>query len=309
MEEKLEEKKTEEQNDDKQKPGTLYETTHHGSFYCSFDENDNCPCLLCHSCEMAYESLSPPWMRLFHLAKYRAILSDIPFPSPQPMLSYVEPFEPDTFEFPIPSTNDIVQFFIEEVDGVVKPKLIYFSPYIQYYVFWAVTGGRICSNRNKQLFVLWNHKHKPIDIKSISQLQSPQNTHLWKTISNSSAPDFELFYKISETCQDVFDELLRIISNYDRRKTGSQIASVIHRNINSMPSFKTFRQDIKKDFEHKKYMWEYCQRKRGGNQGLEKPSNPTRYVLPCVHKMMVQYHAWLPNFRTRKKRQQTIFQQ
>ena len=279
-------------------------TVHHGTFVCNFDEDDNCSCKLCTTCANAMDNDQPTYMCLFYKAEYRALQTDTIFPVREPMLSHTEPFDPETFRWEPPAVLDVLKnYFLDENND---PKYMG-GPHIQSHILWAVTDGRICANRNKQLFVLWNLKHKPVDIRSISQLQMPQNTHLWKTLPHED--NFETLYRITETCQDVFDEYVRLLgkSNTKKRYNSDTSASfVMWRNYNNMPSFKTFRKDVRSDFEHKKYQWKYARRRLGGNNGLAEPCKPTKKVLPCVHKMLIQYHSWLPNFRTKRKRQKQL---
>ena len=274
---------------------------------CNFEEDENCNCLLCSTCELANDPRNPPWMKLFFTSKYKALTTNTPFPDQKPMLSFIEPFDKETFVFQFPTVKDVLQNFLVEVDGLVRPRMELFGSQTQYYVLWYVTSGRICANRNKTLFILWNHKAKPIDLKSISQLQNQDNCKHWKAFS--SGPNFEFYYKLCEICQDVFDELVKILATYNRQRKylkNHHPGFVIHRNLNNMPSFKTFRKDITNDFEHKKYVWTYATKKLGGNQGFAKPCEPTRLMLPCIHKMLVQYHSWLPNFRSKRQKQKTL---
>ena len=290
---------------------TMYiETVNYGNYKCIWEEDDNCRCIQCQACRDAYEP-NPPWLRSFFFSKYRAIQKDIPFPSQKPMLSNTNDFDADRFYWNAPSVKDVMQYFLVEHDGVVQPVNSTLGMDTPYHVFWAVTGGRLCANRNKQLFVLWNHRQKKIASanynkyqENIAQLQHPQNSHLWKTARSDT--DFETFYRITECCQDVFDELVRQVGKYCMRKgytSDTQPMYVTHHNLLNMPSFKTFRKDVKSDYDHNRYKWEYARRIKGGNQGVTRPEKPTQCIIPCIHKMMVQYHSWLPNFRTRKKRQ------
>ena len=306
-EEKLEQKETPVEPN-----SCVINTVNHGTYTC-FWEDENCNCIQCQACRDAYEQ-NPPWLRSFLFTKYRAIQKDMPFPEREEMLSYVEPFDSEKFYWKAPTVQEAMQYFLVENNGNVQPACMTIGPDTPYHVFWAVTGGRLCSNRNKQLFVLWNHKRKKVGNsqygtynKAIAQLQNQKNTHLWKTARSDT--DFETFYRITECCQDVFDELVRQLGKYCMRKgytTDTSPMYVAHRNLNNMPSFKTFRKDVKNDFDHNRYKWEYASRIRGGNQGIAPPGKPTRLVIPCIHKMMVQYHSWLPNFRTRKKRQTVL---
>ena len=74
-------------------------------------------------------------------------------------------------------------------------------------------------------------------------------------------------------------------------------------NCNEMPSYKTFRSDVTKDFEHKKYRWRFTPRALGGNNGLAKEPEPVKVKIQCVHKILQMYKDWLPVFRKRTKKQ------
>ena len=278
---------------------------HHKSFTCLWNDDnvENPEICECERCRLVRKSLetNPPFLKLFHKAHLVAFENDVPFPDKKLMQANPTEFDPESYDWSPPEVQEILdRLTVQELDGSIKPVCL--GPNAIYDIFFLVTGGRICADRNKQLYVLWNKDNQPITVENISQLQNKDNTHLWKTVPKERA--FDMFYRIAESVQDCFDAYVRLVGKHANKTKSRRLKQRFH-NFNEMPSVKAFRKDVASDYAHKNYRWEYAPTNLGGNCGLDKPAKPTRMVIPPIHKMSVEYHAFLPSFRKRRKKKQS----
>ena len=275
----------------------------HGNWECYGQEADGCPCKRCN----AYRKTSlqePTYLQWFHNLEGRAYDFDYVFPDfkNSKILSAVQPFDPFNYEPHFQSIPDIVK-------SVTVPKPIWSVPTKNFHewAFFAVTGGRFRASKNKDVWVLWNHKKKAITRKTVMGLQDRKNTNaLWHKIplpDNEDPKHPNIFYQIADATQELCDEYLRWFSK--NCTNGGPPNETNHRymqfvNCNNMPSVKAFVNNIRKDFEHKRYHWQPSRQKLGGNQGYGDLPKSERVSIKCIHKMMQKYHQWLPAIKKTK---------
>ena len=286
----------------------IISTEHHGKLVCEEEFNDDCRCNRCYYCNLAYDLHAPTYMRMFSRGKYRAIVADTPYPETFVLEHHPVKFDPAEFEYQ-PYPQEIAQkyfykpcFSEEKLEEQQELNTSLFTQNLPQAVLWAVTGGRICADKNKRLYYLYTKTTAPLTPEEVACLQDKRSSSMWRKLCDETDTNFEFLYAITTACQDLHDHLVSEFNRY-RTHRKSRRLNTVFTNINDMPSYKTFRKCISKDFDHNKYRWRFTPRQLGGNNGLSKPPEPVRVKIPCVHKMLQNYKGWLPVFRKRTKKQ------
>ena len=244
------------------------------------ENQEDCTCYMCKLLAECYED-NPPYKTLFLRAHVAAVTRDVPFPSKELLEENDTPFDPATYSFESPDPEEFVTKNLSR-RGFLKPDA-------HFALFWLVTGGRICGDRNRKLYILWTKE--PITADNIELLQNPANNRLWKTLPKDKA--LVVYKQITETIQKVFDVYLTRLEKRVKEKQ-CPYEKVRFENFLDMPGVKTFKKDVTADPIHNEYVWEYY------NPPNRLKKKGKRVIIPCIHKMATMYHKWLPNFRRKR---------
>ena len=110
----------------------------------------------------------------------------------------------------------------------------------------------------------------------------------WKQLSDDAS--YAVILEITELCNDVQELLLRRMR---RSNIKTKLRKEIFQNLQNQPEFVPFQQN--RTHDHKNFRHYKQRRKKDGNQPGEHPAaKPNRLQLPSVHKMLTEYHRWLP---------------
>ena len=278
-------------------------------YECVVDEKDECDCKRCELTLLAYESDFTPWRKLYALEALRSHQKDRPFPDNKNnnIKFSQEPFDPDMFDWKtqLRSIHDIIQEHLEPRKGKPpKPNLCVLNESFHTWAFWQITGGRFIAGADKKrVWVLWNHRQRPITHKNIACLKhNKRDNYMWMKLPETPET-LQIYYDIADRAQDLCNEYLRIVYRYclERQYNDNTKGGFVRwYNCNNMPRIKAFRSDVVKDFDHKRYQWETGRVAAGGNQGYLPQSKPRAIPnIPYIHKMMQDYNTWVDRGRRR----------
>jgi len=280
-------------------------------FECDAEEKDGCDCKRCELILKAYNGDNTPWKKLYALAELHAHQKDIPFPNNEKNnIKYsAEPWDEYTFDWEshLRSISDIIEeHTIRDKGKKPRPNLKVLNEDFHQWAFWQVTGGRFIANPDKKnVWVLWNHRKRPITIDNIACLKhNKKDNYMWHKLPET-VETLDVYYDIASAAQDLCQEYLKWTWRYlvDVGYTNNtKMSFVMWENCNNMPAtVKAFRSCVRKDFTHNQFKWKMGRVSAGGNQGWREPEKPRKLPnIPYVHKMMVNYNKWLERGRRHK---------
>ena len=199
-------------------------------------------------------------------------------------------------EFQRRQTAVVVDEFFR--DG--KPMLMmpHLGQMVDYWIFYFVTDGRIRSDHNKKTRI-FKFERGGINYVTWATILKRSEGKDWLPVDEAKA--YPLICGITEACNDVLSEIRRKLQ-------GLQIKGDCKRNqfqnLNNHPEFVPFQQN--RTYDHKRFVWRYQPRKIGGNGGRYPPGRPTRLEKNSIHKMTMELHEWLPNFRAKRGRMKKV---
>ena len=269
-----------------------------GEWECDRYIKDDC---LCKACVVFYKWAAgdKPYERFYYLKKWRTMCSkiegDIPFPSlskkENRIVQSTEPFDHDCWSLHLQPIGSIIANWKQY-------GLTAMTQYFHTWAFWQVTGGRIRSDKNQRTWVLWNHKKKPITENNIATVVNDKKVrNMWIKVHDGKPHDLniDVVKQITEATQDLAQEYLRLASNKISQKSrdSAQRWNTKWKNCNEMPTVKSYKSDIKKDFDHNRYKWHMAPQKLGGNMGYGSEPPPIKVSIPPIQIMLQAYHYWL----------------
>ena len=186
-----------------------------------------------------------------------------------------------TFSFQPRDMSDMVSDFFE--DGHIN--LYRLKHHADRWILWSVTEGRIRMSRTKQLWIFQGTS------ADILKLKFGENH--WELVCSDET--FSILAEITEVCNQLYSEIERKLVNYKSKCNGS--VRNIQLNFSNMPEMVQFQSY--RTYAHKKQnsRWQYQPLKKGGNEGLEKANKSTPNPKHSVHRILSDYHLWLPTVR------------
>ena len=256
-----------------------------------------------------YNGDHTPWVRLYKVAALEAHKEERPFPDNKRNNIRYSTKEWDVYSYDWQNELRPIDKILEENTILEKgkkprPNLKVVNENFQEWCFWQVTGGRFIADAHKKVWVLWNHKQRPITKDNIACLKhNKKDNYMWHKLSESDET-LNVFYEIADAAQELSNAYLKWVYRYTVEQgytNDTKWGFVRWENCNNMPSIKAFRSDVTKDFDHKKYKWHTGRVSAGGNQGWMDPEKPRKIPnLPYIHKMMQDYNKWLERGRRYK---------
>ena len=149
------------------------------------------------------------------------------------------------------------------------------------WILWAVTEGRLRMNRNKQLFLFTGGNPGILKLKFGSQDSWQPVPEMWTVMAD-----------ITAACNELYGKLERKLTNIKTRFARQKVD-----NFKDMPEFVDFQSH--RGHAHKKQQsrWSFIGKKIGGNRGCEKPAKPDPNPKHSIHRLLCDYHSWLPELR------------
>ena len=184
--------------------------------------------------------------------------------------------EVETPEFKIRPTPEMVADFFDG-NKIIWARLIQNA---DRWILWSVTQGRLRMNRNKQMFMFTGDQTDILRLKFGSENSWEQVYENWGVIADVTA-----------ACNELYAALERKIDS--RAKTRSARQKV--ENFKNMPEFVQFQSHRSPYHKKQQSRWAFIGKKKGGNQGYEKPDKPEPNGKHSVHRMLVNYNSWLPD--------------
>ena len=149
------------------------------------------------------------------------------------------------------------------------------------WILWAVTEGRLRMNRNKQLFIFTGDNPEILKLKFGSRDLWKEAPEMWTVIADVTA-----------ACNQLYGALERKLTNIKTRLAQQKVD-----NFKDMPEFVDFQSHRNGAHKKQQCRWSFIGVKKGGNQGCEKPAKPDPNPKHSVHRLICDYHAWLPELR------------
>ena len=260
---------------------------------------DHCNCLRCKTYSN-YLRTHAPWERMYEYIKYQAIKHDLPVPTYTGMKRDDVVFDPSlgcSVDWQPADIQESMKYFFDKTH---PQRFIWclIRPLVCYDIFFAVTQGHLCADKNKRVYHLCEQSGAPVTVSNIHQLVDKRHTPCWfNENSDNLSPTFQ---KIAVACDELHETLVRYCKQYCTEHNYTDTSSVCFvqtLNLSNMPTFKAFQRYIQSDFEHKNYHWHFGKVAKGGNSGYHQPSPPEKTRIPSIHKIMTEYHRWLPSFK------------
>ena len=163
------------------------------------------------------------------------------------------------------------------------PKLYRLGQSADMWIFWSVTQGMYRMNRLKQMFVFQGESPDILRLKHGSE-------NSWYHVSEHRG--FQICRDITDTCNLLYSQILRKFVRCNTRKTNSKNRLINFRKIAEFVQFQTYLKP-----EHKQRRWSYQGITRGGNMGRAKAAPSIPHPQHSVHRILLDYHMWLPTIR------------
>ena len=163
-----------------------------------------------------------------------------------------------------------------------SPNLFRLGQYADMWIFWAVTQGRYRMNRNKQMFLYQGTDPWILRLKHGSE-------NSWTQIPEHVA--FATLKAITETCNQLYTAISQQVVRCHGRSVYFKNTLINYRKIKEFVQFQSYKKP-----EHKNRRWSHQPRKVGGGK-TEKEAASIRHPQESVHRMLCDYHMWLPTVR------------
>jgi len=199
------------------------------------------------------------------------------------------PAELQPHGFEIPTISSIVDEFFKNKKPLYLPHL---GQYVDYWIFYFVTSGRIRSDHNKKTR-RFNYPRGDMGWVVWSSILKNSNPSDWTLVEDEDV--YPLICSISDTCNAVLTAIRRQLQGIQANTACAQVSGC---NLNHHPEFVPFQQN--RGGQHKQFRWKFQRLKRGGNAGFKAPHAPLILPKHSIHQMMRELHEWLPSLRTRK---------
>ena len=192
----------------------------------------------------------------------------------------VETRDPPHTEFEPRPEEDMLKVFFTKKG---KPRFARFSAHADIWIFWAVTQGRYRMNREKQMFLFQGTNPGILKLKFSS-------ANDWTRMEDG----FNILGEIIEACTHLFCIIERKLVKYNGTTQIYKSRLENFRNIPEIVQWQSWRRP-----EHKKQQsrWKYQAKKLGGNKGYAKEAKNIPNEKHSVHRIVQDYHLWLPTVR------------
>ena len=187
-------------------------------------------------------------------------------------------------------------FFRDDGRAKFLPEI---GQYADYWILFRVTAGRVRRDHNKKMRIF--KYEKPVTMTELrwAHVLKTSDPSDWVPIRDDDR--YPMFVEITDTCNDVLSGLRRRLQDLEIKTNSGKVA---FENLNRHPEFVPFQANRSR--EHQKFLWKYQAKKRGGNQGYEKPENPLCIAKQSVHFLLRELHEWLPSFRRRRPKETVV---
>ena len=194
-------------------------------------------------------------------------------------------------EFEIPAVQEVVERFFR--NG--KPIGNFLGQYVDFWIFFFVTDGRVRSDHNKKtrIFTFERGDLSPVTWSSV--LKNSCNVS-WDVVRHDDV--YPLVLKINDACNDVLTSIRRRIRQLPIKNAFFRATC---ENLTNHPEFVPFQNN--RQYEHKNFRWRFQAHSLGGNCGKCAPPKSQLLNKQSVHFMMRDLHEWLPCLRNKTSKE------
>ena len=232
------------------------------------------------------EYTAQPWVYFERQKKYKLYRKGIssyckqagsPFASTN-NYDVTEERQPSVIAFQPRNVKDMLADFF--VSG--KPKLTFLGKHADQFIIWSVCQGRYRANSNKSV---WVYQGADGDILKLKHGESA----LWRKVDETVG--FGIIREIAEMCDRLYAEILHRFARYSSSSKYYKCCLENYRNLPEFAQFQTHRTP-----DHKKMVWIHQGRSQGGKKKDMKPEKPIANKVQSIHRALLNYHTWLPEF-------------
>ena len=193
-------------------------------------------------------------------------------------------------DFEIPAVQEVVERFFR--NG--KPIGNFLGQYVDFWIFFFVTDGRVRSDHNKKTRVFDFERGNLSPVTWSSVLKHSKGAD-WGAVQQDDV--YPLVLEINDACNDVLASIRRRCAKFPLKNAYFRAT---WENLTNHPEFVPFQNN--KRYEHKNFRWRFQAHQLGGNCGKGEPQKAQLFDKQSVHFMLRDLHEWLPCLREKKEK-------